>query len=215
MSPDAMTSGWYYAKAGAPVGQEIGPLSWQELYLLAQDGTLVPADLVWNPKLPRGVTAGQVPGLFPSLVIPESPAAEMVPPLRAPSATGEPAETPAETAPQAVASSPSAETETQDAPAETPAQTPTAETTPAAQPPASETARAASNQVDSGMPESPRSPAESLEPISEPVSVADEPAALPKKRAHSNLPWLVLLLAAAIAAAGLATYFLYLRDLWT
>jgi hypothetical protein len=71
VSPDSMTSGWYYAKAGAPAGREIGPLSWEDLYLLASEGRLDPADVVWNPRLPRGVTAGLIPGLFPALVAPQ------------------------------------------------------------------------------------------------------------------------------------------------
>ena len=72
MSPDYMTSGWYYAKAGAAAGNEIGPLSWEELYLLAHGGTLAPADIVWNPRLPRGVTAGLVPGLFAAPMAPQA-----------------------------------------------------------------------------------------------------------------------------------------------
>ncbi len=60
-----MTSGWYFAKAGATAGNETGPFAWEELYRLAQTGAIEPGDLVWNPKLPRGVAAGLVPGLFP------------------------------------------------------------------------------------------------------------------------------------------------------
>ena len=71
-----MTSGWYYAKAGTSAGREIGPLTWEQLFMLAHGGTLAPADVVWNPKLPRGVTAGQIPGLFPT---PEAPLTRPVP----------------------------------------------------------------------------------------------------------------------------------------
>lgn len=69
-----MTSGWYYAKAGATAGDEVGPLSWDELYLLAQTGTLDPRDIVWNPRLPRGMAAGMIPELFPGMQIPRTPA---------------------------------------------------------------------------------------------------------------------------------------------
>jgi hypothetical protein len=61
---------------------------------------------------------------------------------------------------------------------------------------------------------------DSLEPSSKSKRAKDEPAAEtepiapPKKRSHTNLPWLIVLLAAAIAAAGLAAYFIYLRDFW-
>jgi hypothetical protein len=56
--------------------------------------------------------------------------------------------------------------------------------------------------------------AEISEPISESEPAKDEPPTSPKKRSHTNLPWLIVLLAAAIAAAGLAAYFIYLRDFW-
>ncbi|NTV10342.1 MAG: DUF4131 domain-containing protein, partial [Zoogloea sp.] len=56
------------------------PLLPAELYVLAQVGRLAPGDLVWNPRLPRGVAAGQIPGLFPALVVPE---ARKVPETRA------------------------------------------------------------------------------------------------------------------------------------
>jgi hypothetical protein len=71
-----MTSGWYFAKAGASAGSETGPFAWEELYHLAQTGALQPTDLVWNPKLPRGVNAGLIPGLFPGFEARQLPTIE-------------------------------------------------------------------------------------------------------------------------------------------
>ena len=68
-----MTSDWYFAKAGAPAGSETGPFTWEQLYQLAKNGTVEPNDLVWNPKLPSGVMASLVPGLFQELDTPEAP----------------------------------------------------------------------------------------------------------------------------------------------
>ena len=79
-----MTSGWYYAKAGAPKGNEVGPFSWEELYVLARDGALSVEDLVWNPKLPRGIAAGSVPGLFQVSPAPEPLPAQTPVPAQAP-----------------------------------------------------------------------------------------------------------------------------------
>jgi N-acetylneuraminic acid mutarotase len=65
MSPDSMSTGWYYSKQGAPPGRQTGPLTWEQLYGLARSGALTPADLVWNQALPRWLPAGQIGGLFP------------------------------------------------------------------------------------------------------------------------------------------------------
>jgi N-acetylneuraminic acid mutarotase len=62
---DSTTPSWYYAKAGAVDGQQAGPVSWEQLYSLAQAGALTPTDLVWNPQLPNWVTAAEIPGLVP------------------------------------------------------------------------------------------------------------------------------------------------------
>jgi hypothetical protein len=72
MSPDAMAANWYYAKQGAPSGQQFGPLAWQQLYSLAQAGTLAPGDVVWHPSLPQWTSAAQITGLFPAA--PQPPA---------------------------------------------------------------------------------------------------------------------------------------------
>jgi N-acetylneuraminic acid mutarotase len=63
---DSLASSWYYSKAGATGGQQIGPVSWEQLLSLAQTGALTPADMVWNPQLPQWVPAGQIPGLLPA-----------------------------------------------------------------------------------------------------------------------------------------------------
>jgi hypothetical protein len=60
------TSVWYYSKVGAPAGQQMGPVSWEQLLSLAQTGVLNSADMVWNPQLPQWVPASQVPGLVPA-----------------------------------------------------------------------------------------------------------------------------------------------------
>jgi hypothetical protein len=60
------TSVWYYSKAGAQAGQQIGPVSWEQLLSLAQTGVLTSADMVWNPQLPQWVPVAQIPGLVPA-----------------------------------------------------------------------------------------------------------------------------------------------------
>ena len=70
MTTDSMTSGWYYSKRGDPTGQRIGPLTWEQLYSLAQTGQLSSDDIVWNPQLPDWLLASQVPGLFPAAAAP-------------------------------------------------------------------------------------------------------------------------------------------------
>ena len=59
-----MTSSWHYRKAGAPAGQESGPLSWDQLSTLAQSGELAPDDLVRGPGYEDPLKAGRVPGLY-------------------------------------------------------------------------------------------------------------------------------------------------------
>ena len=52
---------WYYAKDG----QQNGPLSFEDLTQVANNGGLNPTkDLVWNKSMKDWVIAGQVPGLF-------------------------------------------------------------------------------------------------------------------------------------------------------
>ena len=60
-----MNSGWFYLKAGAPAGQQLGPLTWQQLVAAAQTGALTPADVVWHQSLPAWLPALQIQGLFP------------------------------------------------------------------------------------------------------------------------------------------------------
>jgi len=76
MSQDSMTSDWYYSKAGSSPGSEVGPLSWEDLYLLARAGTVEPGDTLWHPRLPRGMAAGALPELFPELQASPAPLAE-------------------------------------------------------------------------------------------------------------------------------------------
>jgi N-acetylneuraminic acid mutarotase len=61
---DATTPSWYYAKTGAVDGQQVGPVSWEQLVSLAQSGALAATDLVWNPQFPSWVTVSEVPGLL-------------------------------------------------------------------------------------------------------------------------------------------------------
>ncbi len=64
MNGDATTPSWYYAKTGAVDGQQVGPVSWEQLVSLAQTGALNSTDLVWNPQFPSWVTVAEVPGLL-------------------------------------------------------------------------------------------------------------------------------------------------------
>ncbi|MBN1630110.1 MAG: DUF4339 domain-containing protein [Thermoleophilia bacterium] len=76
MTAGSTASGWYYLKAGAPAGQQMGPLTWQALVSAAQSGALTPADPVWHSTLPQWVPAGQVQGIFaPSVPAVQTPAA--------------------------------------------------------------------------------------------------------------------------------------------
>ena len=64
MGADAMTTGWYSTKRGAPAGEQSGPFTWEELYALAQSGVFAPDDLVWHPQSPQWTAAAQIPGLL-------------------------------------------------------------------------------------------------------------------------------------------------------
>lgn len=55
-----MAEEWYYARRG----ERFGPLPFAKLKALAEQGWLVPADLVWNAALPDWRPAADVPGLF-------------------------------------------------------------------------------------------------------------------------------------------------------
>ena len=91
MSADSAATGWYYTRAGSPGAQPTGPLSWEQLWSLAQAGSIAPADLVWNATLPQWLPAAQIPGLLPSAAPPPGWAApqggpyyQPSPPLAAP-----------------------------------------------------------------------------------------------------------------------------------
>lgn len=58
--------GWHHLRGGASAGQQVGPLTWEQLLGLRFSGALGPADLVWHPALPQWIPAAQVQGLFPA-----------------------------------------------------------------------------------------------------------------------------------------------------
>jgi hypothetical protein len=64
MSTGAMDSGWYYSKRGGPPGQQVGPITWEDLVSYSRAGALTPDDLVWNQQLGDWRPASQIPGLF-------------------------------------------------------------------------------------------------------------------------------------------------------
>jgi hypothetical protein len=192
VSPDSMTSGWYYAKAGASAGQEIGPLSWEELYVLAHGGMLAPADIVWNPRLPRGVTARQIPGLFPEPEAPRTP--QPVPPPTMPPVVSPPAPAPMATPPARPSTSRPVE--------------PLWEIGPAAV----RVAPPALSAQSGTEPEIPYSFAEKLEETAAQETPPEEPKQPRADKQNRNLPWLIVLLILVIAIAGVAAYFLYFRD---
>ena len=63
MSAGGMESGWYYAERGGPQGQQVGPVSWQDLVSYARGGAFGPDDVVWHEQLGDWRPASQVPGL--------------------------------------------------------------------------------------------------------------------------------------------------------
>ena len=219
-----MTSGWYYAKAGAPKGHEVGPFSWEELYLLARDGTLAFEDLVWNPKLPRGIAAGTVPGLFHTSPVPEAfPAQAPVPTEFVPLQPAQP-ETQAREAPADPAPAPSTSEPAEGQPFPPAAQpmphTPAGDQLSAALAAAQAEPLIHPEQVAIDQPPTDLLQADS--PLDElaTVDIAEGPADVAEAAASSrrtgkqtsSLPLLVVLLAVVIAAAGLVTYFLFFRD---
>jgi N-acetylneuraminic acid mutarotase len=83
MNGESMTTGWYYLKAGAPTGQQTGPLSWEQMLSAARSGALSPADVVWHQSLPQWTPAAGVQGLFPAgafLGVPAGYPAQQPPP---------------------------------------------------------------------------------------------------------------------------------------
>jgi hypothetical protein len=189
VSSDSMTSGWYYAKAGALAGHETGPLSWVELFMLAHEGTISPADIVWNPRLPRGVTAGLVPGLFPLPEVPRMPQAAAPQPMAAQPAAPQPV------TPQPVQPLVPKTVEPMWEIARDKAQGPLGTNPTAAQ----VKTEAPDHSVDRL--------AESESP-----TTLDKPSPAKAERHSHRLPWLIVILILVVAAAGVATYFLYFRD---
>jgi hypothetical protein len=51
---------WYYLKGG----QQVGPISWEDLFRAAQAKAFGPPDMVWGPGLPTWRPAANIPGLF-------------------------------------------------------------------------------------------------------------------------------------------------------
>ena len=69
-----MAAEWYYAEDG----QQIGPVTLEQMQQRAAAGLLRPADLVWNAGLTDWVQASTQPGLFaagsaPSTIPPPRP----------------------------------------------------------------------------------------------------------------------------------------------
>jgi len=56
-----MTTDWHYTN---PSGQQVGPFTWEQMFSLAQAGTLTSNSLIWHPTLSQWVPAGQYGELF-------------------------------------------------------------------------------------------------------------------------------------------------------
>ena len=63
---ESTATGWYYLQGGPGGGQQVGPLSWEQLYGLCSSGSVRPTDMVWHSTMPQWAPAGQVQGLFPA-----------------------------------------------------------------------------------------------------------------------------------------------------
>lgn len=75
---------WYYARGG----QQIGPVSFEQLTELARNGGLDPLkDLVWTSTMKDWVPAGQVTGIFGAAVQPPVSATDPSNPYSAPNST--------------------------------------------------------------------------------------------------------------------------------
>lgn len=61
---------WYYLKGG----QQIGPVSWEDLFRAAQARQFGPPDMVWGPGLATWQPAATIPGLFQPSAPPVAPA---------------------------------------------------------------------------------------------------------------------------------------------
>ena len=60
-----MSDDWYYARKG----ERFGPVPLAKVRALAEQGWLMPADLVWNPGMPDWQPAASVKGLFTSSLV--------------------------------------------------------------------------------------------------------------------------------------------------
>jgi hypothetical protein len=69
-----MTRQWYYAQNG----QQLGPVSGEQLRAMLVSGSVRPTDLVWTDSLPAWTPASQVPALLPAPA--PAPAPVYVPP---------------------------------------------------------------------------------------------------------------------------------------
>jgi hypothetical protein len=77
---------WYYLKSG----QQVGPVSWEDLFRAAQARQFGPPDMVWGPGLATWQPASTIPGLFapPAAPAPSvAPAPTPQPAARAPRPT--------------------------------------------------------------------------------------------------------------------------------
>lgn len=75
-----MTRQWYYAQSG----QQLGPVSGEQLRALIASGAVRPTDLVWSDSLPAWTPASQVPALLPAPAPPPAPVYTPPPPAPAP-----------------------------------------------------------------------------------------------------------------------------------
>ena len=60
-----MSDDWYYARKG----ERFGPVPLAKVRALAEQGWLMPTDLVWNPGMPDWQPAASVKGLFTSSLV--------------------------------------------------------------------------------------------------------------------------------------------------
>lgn len=80
-------SEWYYARGG----QQMGPVTFEQLETLSRTGGLAPADLVWTSTMKDWLPASQVAGLFQQVTIPSGvPTADPSNPYSAPVSTWNP-----------------------------------------------------------------------------------------------------------------------------
>jgi hypothetical protein len=84
-----MADKWYFAKGET----KLGPYSSAQLKELADNGKILPSDMVWKEGIEKGVLAAKVKYLFsvPPAKIPPSPAAKVASPPPSPVTPAEPA----------------------------------------------------------------------------------------------------------------------------